>query len=173
MTAMELYNLQPDIVSLQEAVRSEDCQIDNAKFLADFLGLEMIFAPARLKISCIDNFDFCCHSGLAILSAYTIDRHWISSIPTDVEDPERMAFSVQMYHGDQKITVITLHLTHIGQLDCLCHKQFASIIEQNTELAVFSTWLCCGDFNSSLDNERLLLLEKKERSHNIRLLPLR
>jgi endonuclease/exonuclease/phosphatase family metal-dependent hydrolase len=161
MMAMELYNLQPDIVCLQEAVRSEDCQIDTAEFLADFLGLEMIFAPARLKTRSIGNFDFLCHSGLAILSAYTIDRHWISSIPTDAEDPERMAFSAQMYHGNQKITVTNLHLTHIGQQDGLRHKQFASIIEQNSELAAFSTWLCCGDFNCSLDIEKLRPLEKK------------
>jgi endonuclease/exonuclease/phosphatase family metal-dependent hydrolase len=161
LMAMELYNLQPDIVCLQESVRSEDYQIDTAEFLADFLGLEMVYAPARLKTRCIGSFDFRCHSGLAILSSSPIERQWVTSIPTEPEDPERMAFTAQMYHGNNKITVTNLHLTHIGRQDDFRLKQFRSIVEQNTEMAAFSTWFCCGDFNCSLDNGRLLALEKE------------
>jgi endonuclease/exonuclease/phosphatase family metal-dependent hydrolase len=161
MMAMELYNLQPDIVCLQESVRTEDYQIDTAEFLADFLGMEMVYAPARLKNRSIGNFDFRCHSGLAILSAYRFDRQWITTIPTGAEDPERMAFTAQMYCGNQKITITNLHLTHIGQEDDLRLKQYASIIEQNAEAAARSIWFCCGDFNCSFDRERLYLLENE------------
>ena len=161
MMVAELYNLQPDIVCLQESVRTEDYQIDTAEFLAELLGLEMVYAPARLKNRSIDNFDFRCYSGLAILSSSTINCHWVTSIPTVEEDPERMAFSAQTYQGNHKIMVTNLHLTHIGRQDDFRLKQFSSIIEQNAEIAALSVWFCCGDFNCSLDSGRLLALEKE------------
>jgi endonuclease/exonuclease/phosphatase family metal-dependent hydrolase len=161
MMAMELYYLQPDIVCLQESVRTVDHQVDTAEFLADFLGLGMAYAPARLKSRAVGNFDFRCHSGLAILSAFTFDRQWVTSIPTSKEDPDRMAFSAQMYCGNQKITVTNLHLTHIRRADDLRLRQYASIIKQNSEAVEHTAWFCCGDFNCSLDKERLRVLEQE------------
>jgi endonuclease/exonuclease/phosphatase family metal-dependent hydrolase len=83
LMAMELYNLQPDIVCLQESVRSEDYQIDTAEFLADFLGLEMVYAPARLKSRSIGNFRFSLSLRAGNSFSSTIERQWITSIPTD------------------------------------------------------------------------------------------
>ncbi len=162
----DLYALEPNIVCLQEAVRSADFQVDTAAFLADYLDMEMIYLPARYKKRAIgsrqdkDSCEFLSHSGLAILSTSSIDRHWADSMPTHPDDSERMALSAQIYHNSRLITVTNLHLTHLPDAGDLRYQQFLSILQQNSGAASRSTWICCGDFNQRIDNEMIHSLEK-------------
>ncbi len=161
MMARDLYALEPDVICLQEAVRTVDFQIDTAGYLADILEMEKIYAPARLKSRDIEKFEFLCHSGLAILSTTPIDRHWLTSMPTSGDDPERMALSGQMYHGNELITVTNLHLTHLPGKDDLRHEQFSAIIAENAVVAESSHWFCCGDYNCHIERTRLATLAEK------------
>ena len=155
MMARELYSLEPDVICLQESVQTVDFQIDTADYLADVLDMDMIYAPARLKSRDIEKFEFLCHSGLAILSVNSIDRHWLTNIPTSVEDPERMALNAQLYHGNEQITITNLHLTHIAGMDVLRYEQLLAIMKENAEVAEHSCWFCCGDCNCHINNSAL------------------
>ena len=161
MMARELYVLEPDVICLQESVQTVDFQIDTADYLADILDMDMIYAPARLKQRSIERFEFLCHSGLAILSATPIDRHWLTSIPTSAEDPERMALSGQLHRDNELITITNLHLTHVAGMDELRHEQLQTIVAENVEVAENSCWFCCGDCNCTIDQATLETLGRK------------
>ncbi|MDJ0623221.1 MAG: hypothetical protein QNJ17_09655 [Desulfocapsaceae bacterium] len=163
MMAKELYCLEPDVICLQESVQTVDFQIDTADYLADYLDMDMIYAPARLKNRDIEKFQFLCHSGLAILSANAIDRHWLTNIPTSAEDPERMALSAQLYLGNELFTITNLHLTHVTGMDELRFEQLTTIIEENSEVAENSRWFCCGDCNYHIDQTTLDSLARDTR----------
>jgi endonuclease/exonuclease/phosphatase family metal-dependent hydrolase len=162
----DLYALEPDIVCLQEAVRSTDFQVDTATFLADYLEMEMVYTPARCKMRTIGSrqntgsSEFMTHSGLAILSNGSIERHWVSPMPTHPEDGERMAQNAQIYHSNRLITITNLHLTHLPDADQLRYHQFLTVLQQNSEAASHSAWICCGDFNQTVDEEMILSLER-------------
>lgn len=163
MMAQELYGLQPDIVCLQEAVRTADFKIDTAQYLADFLGMEMVYAPARLKQRTIEKAEHFCHSGLAILSASPIETHWFTAIPTCEEDPERLTLTAQLYRNEKLITITNLHLTHIAGRNALRLEQFVQTVTKNIEATGNSYWFCCGDYNCFLDQTILDAVETKTR----------
>ncbi|MEE4242357.1 MAG: endonuclease/exonuclease/phosphatase family protein [Desulfopila sp.] len=166
LMARDLYALEPDIVCLQEAVRSTDFQIDTADFLADYLQMEMVYTPARCKMRTVgsrqntSSFEFLTYSGLAILSSGSIERHWISPMPAHPEDAERLAFSAQIYHNRRLITVTNLHLTHVQDADKLRYQQFLSVLLKYSDIAPSSAWICCGDFNQTIDEKMIESLEK-------------
>lgn len=161
LMATQLYQLQPDIICLQESLQSEDGRFDTGVFLADFLGLNLVYGRARLKNRIIGSASVMCYSGLAILCAYEVSHHWLTTIPTSAEDPERLALTALLHKGEHHFTITNLHLTHIGERDDLRLKQLESIIKQNGDAALQSAWFCCGDFNCSLDQERLHELEEE------------
>ena len=155
LMARELYSLMPDVLCLQEAVRSDDFQIDTADFLADFLDMEKVYAPARWKSRKIGSYEYNCTSGLAILSAYDVDKHWTDNLPVVPEDPERIACTAQIQVDHHLLSITNLHLTHLPDADRLRCEQLISVMRQNSGLEDTSIWLCCGDFNLSLSEELL------------------
>ncbi len=161
MMASELSMLEPDIICLQESVQSVDFQVDTASYLADVLKMDMIYAPARLKNRAVDKAGFLCHSGLAILSVNSLDDHWLTTIPTSAEDPDRLALSAQLYHGNQLITITNFHLTHLSGMDTLRYEQLATIIEKNADIAEDSCWFCCGDCNFDIDHATFARLGRR------------
>lgn len=151
----QLRQLQPDILFLQEAVQSEDGSIDTAGFLAGFLRLHSIYAPARKKIRQIEDKEHVCHSGLAILAAYKITDERIDRLPSAPEDPDRISFTAEVVVNGKKILLTNLHLTYLPEADDLRLHQFAAVTKHINTITKPAIWLCGGDFNCVLDKHRL------------------
>lgn len=161
LMSRDLYTLMPDILCLQESVQSADRTIDTAGHLADYLKMELIYAPVRLKRRIIDNEEILCYSGLAILSRFPFDSSWITELPCAREDQERIAFSARLHTDIGLLTVSNIHLTHLAGLDDLRFEQFQSFLEKNSGEKSQSTWICCGDLNIHFGEKILSLYEKR------------
>ena len=153
--ANQLRQLHPDILFLQEAVQSVDGSVDTAGFLAEFLGLHSVYAPARLKIRQIEDKAHVCYSGLAILSSYAIIKQRIDRLPSVAEDLDRISLTAVVALDDKQILLTNLHLTHLPGADALRLRQFAAVTKHINTLCNPSIWLCGGDFNCVLDKHRL------------------
>ncbi|THB76910.1 MAG: hypothetical protein D6B25_08300 [Desulfobulbaceae bacterium] len=146
-----LQQVRPDIVCLQEALRSSDHTYDTATILADALDMDHVYGPSRYKPREIAGKTVQCHSGLAILSVYPIHRSWVDTLVEHPDDPDRIGLSAQLMSGDDLIMLTNLHLTHIVGQDEHRFKQLKTVIAQNSDAARGSHWFCCGDLNFEFD----------------------
>jgi endonuclease/exonuclease/phosphatase family metal-dependent hydrolase len=161
--ASQLCLLQPDILFLQEAVRSEDGFIDTAGFLASFLDLYSTYAPARRKNREIEGEQYICYSGLAILSRYEINDQKICRLPSSPEDPDRISFSAEITVNEKIILLTNLHLTHLPKADELRLRQFCAVTNSIITSKKTSTCLCGGDFNLVLTKTRMQEITENSR----------
>lgn len=149
--ARELYTLMPDIICLQEAVRTISGEIDTAEHLSDFMGMHHIYAPARKKERVIEGKTHLCYSGLAVLTNLDIERSWTDTLVDHPEDPDRIALTVQLGAKQCYLTVTNTHLTHIAGQDDHRQKQLVDLIDINHSSTLTTHWFCCGDFNFEPD----------------------
>lgn len=160
LMARELYTLMPDIICLQEVVRSTDMLIDTGDFLADFLNMQMIYAPARFKKRRIGAYHYNCHSGLAVLCSHEITGHWIEPLPVCDQDPERSALHALIEIEDKLFVITNIHLTHIEGEEQLRLEQLLRVLEGFPPSIHPRHWIMCGDFNLTLNEDHISLIEQ-------------
>ena len=158
MIGDELLELSPDIVCLQEAVRSSDRSLDTAGVLAERLNMHHVFAPARHKKRLIEGKSTLCHSGLAVLSSMTFLKSWIDTLTEHPEDRDRTGLTVQLEREGFHLTLSNLHLTHVDDEDSHRLLQLKDFITSNSRTARNSHWFCCGDLNCEVESSRLTRL---------------
>jgi endonuclease/exonuclease/phosphatase family metal-dependent hydrolase len=148
LLAAGLAALDPDLILVQEALRSGDGRYDTLGTLADRLGLHQSYAPARRKLREVDGEVVDTWSSPGILSRETPDSIEAIQLPRDDRDGERVAMIARF--GD--LAIVNLHLTHLRddpalllrrrQLDVL----FAADSLNSARRAVVG-----GDFNTRLE----------------------
>ena len=152
--ASQLRLLAPDVVCLQEALKSSDGRFDTAGYLARSLNLQPVYAPARQKIRDVEGERIYCHSGLAVLTSLPVCGSSIARLPSAEQD-ERISLTVEMTVEGGTLVVTNVHLTHLEGADVLRRSQLIAAIEHGQPLDYSATWLCCGDFNCTLEEDDL------------------
>ncbi len=155
--AQSLKQLQPDILCLQESLRTEDLRLDTAGCLGRELGLEVLFWPGRRKNRIIEGEEHDCYSGLAILSPQRAIEQQLLPLPNCSGDLDRTALSALFDWNGLPLVITNTHLTHISGKDTLREKQLQAAMtsawdlfsrRQSESSHTEKPWfLCCGDMN--------------------------
>jgi endonuclease/exonuclease/phosphatase family metal-dependent hydrolase len=150
--ASELQRLAPDVVAMQECFKSDDGALDTAAMVAQALGMNLLWTPARFKCRPTRGGNMCTGwSGMALLAA----GHWLESedviLPCDPVDGERVAqIAVATVEG-AVLTVANIHLTHLRGADRLRLQQLTTVLARPLLHDDFGPpRLVCGDFNAAL-----------------------
>ena len=129
-----LAELAPDVVALQEVLLAPALGCDTAAFLADALGLPAVTLPLRRKRRVVEGRAADSWSGLAVLSRRPILSHRTIPLPDDPRDGERAALAVELDLDGIRVTVVTLHLTHLADGDALRRRQWDAIAAATAEI---------------------------------------
>lgn len=140
--------LSPDLVALQEDLRTEDGRLHTAQTLAQALGLHLCWVPARFKHRLVGHDREACTSGLAVLSREPILEQRVVSLPDDARDGKRLAQCVQLPEVLGGGWLINLHLTHLPDRPDLRQSQLRTVLQWAGVCAADERWLICGDFNA-------------------------
>jgi endonuclease/exonuclease/phosphatase family metal-dependent hydrolase len=111
--AHELAALDPDIVLLQEALRSIDGTLDTTRALATALDVHQAYVPARRKIRQIEDHRHDSWSGLGMLSRWPLAETTVVPLPASVDDGERLAQLAIIATGTHRLLIGNLHLTYL------------------------------------------------------------
>jgi endonuclease/exonuclease/phosphatase family metal-dependent hydrolase len=154
-----LQALSPDIVCLQESLRTHDGCLDTARHLARQLGMIRTWVPLRLKDRLVDGQRRSCFSGMAILSRHPILQTCRISLPPHPEDLDRVAHWVDISAGPHRWRIVNLHLTHISGAHRLRQAQLAVILATARHDAQPDVVWLCGDFNGPAADLELRMLK--------------
>jgi endonuclease/exonuclease/phosphatase family metal-dependent hydrolase len=155
--AKQLKQLKPHVIACQECFYSADANADTLKFLANELNMNYCFLPGRSKKRLFEGRIVNSTSGLGILSVYPLTETGSFDLPVVPEDNDRKAFraDVTLPSGD-KLTIITTHLTHLGQHKGLRKAQAEALAGFVTEETPNPYHIICGDFNATPDSEAVM-----------------
>lgn len=147
--------LNPDLVLLQESLKSVDGRLDTTGALADRLGMHSSYAPARFKGRDVEEMLLDTWSGMGLLSRVAPDEIVPVVLPQDERDGERIALVARF--GD--LVIANLHLTHLRGEDAslLRRKQIETLLSSDLLLAAKHV-IIGGDFNTPLASIRDLLI---------------
>lgn len=143
-----LASLSPDLIALQEDVRTDDGRIHTAQTLAQALGLYLIWLPARAKHRQVGPHMEASTSGFAVLSREPILEQRVLTLPDDPRDGQRLAQCVQLPWALGGGWLINLHLTHLPDRPELRQAQLWHVVNELSVWAADERWLLCGDFNA-------------------------
>jgi len=156
---LQLAQLAPDIVALQECFAAREVNVHTARTLSTHLNMPYQWAPARFKARNFNDNMIDSHSGLAILSRFPVQDHQIISLPSAAADGERIAQIVRLEINHNTILIANLHLTHLKGAQSLRKEQLNSLMEWISEDPSTSYIFLCGDFNAEVDTVPLQFLE--------------
>lgn len=148
--AMQLRQLAPDVVAIQESFASLDGQHDTARTLAQALGMHCVLAPARRKHRACEGLTLDSHSGLAVLSKWPVTRHAVLPLPSEPADGERIALLCQLRAGAHTLNVANIHLTHLDGAHALRRLQLHTVLAHPWLNTPDDAAVVCGDFNAPL-----------------------
>ncbi|WP_333585870.1 endonuclease/exonuclease/phosphatase family protein [Phenylobacterium sp.] len=142
LMAEGLAALRADLVCLQECFVGGGA--DTAAHLAERLGLDLTWTPARRKLRRQEDGWVESVSGMAMLSRQALLAEGRIILPTDERDGERIA---QWGQAAPDLVVANLHLTHLRGPDAarLRELQLRTVLEQAPPLGAL---LILGDFNA-------------------------
>lgn len=162
-TSLRALTPSPDVVLLQEALRTHDDRgdaFDTAGVLAEALGLTRVDAPARRKLREVEGITRDTTSGLAILSRYPIVATDVVPLLADAADGERIALLVQLAVGDEaRVLLAAAHLTHLrGEaMNAMRRAEVATILAHPWFAESFEARIIAGDLNTRLADLPALL----------------
>lgn len=143
-----LATLKPDVVALQEVFAAPGLGADTAVVLADALSMRSAVLPLRRKRRTIDGVDTDSSSGLAVLSRLPILAQRAVPLTSDPRDGERAALVTELEMGSDRVTVASLHLTHLADSAALRRRQWREIA---AAVSHCPTALLAGDFNAPIE----------------------
>ena len=144
----ELRRLDPDIVLLQEALRTVDGSLDTVHRLGSDLGMAATFAPARRKSREVEGVRLETWSDLGILSRFDGFRTEPLPLPDHPDDGERIALLCRWTIGGIDLVVANVHLTHLRDQDALRGRQVATLLEHLWLNGLAGVTLVGGDLNT-------------------------
>jgi endonuclease/exonuclease/phosphatase family metal-dependent hydrolase len=146
--------LDPDVVLIQEALKSDDGALDTLRFLADRLDLHPSFAPARFKPREIEGIQYNTWSGIGILSKVAPDEIVPIELPMDPRDGDRV--SLVAHFGN--LAIASVHLTHLRDAEAALvrRRQIETVLDSDAFRDATDV-LIGGDFNMTLDDIAQLL----------------
>lgn len=147
--------LSPDVVALQEDLRTRDGRTHTARSLAAALSMQMVWLPARAKPRLLNGQRTDTTSGLAVLSRQPVLEQGSVVLPGDARDGERVAQWVRLAgaHGDWWL--VNLHLTHLPDRADLRRAQLEAVLQTLERVAGEQPVVLCGDFNAAPEDPEI------------------
>ncbi|MFM7331907.1 MAG: endonuclease/exonuclease/phosphatase family protein [Brachymonas sp.] len=153
--AQGLKALSPDVIALQEDLRTADELTHTARSLALALDMQVFWLPARPKLRTVGMQRKLTTSGMAILSRYPVQEQHVLALPQDERDGERVAQCVRLADPAGDWWLVNLHLTHLDDRADLRKQQLETILSAMADLAPTQPVVLCGDFNAGPDDEEI------------------
>lgn len=150
--ALQLAELQPDLVALQESFSRVDGGCDTARVLAQALGLHALQVPARTKPRLCEGEWTWSHSGMAWLTRWPVSSHIALELPTVREDGERIALLCKVQAGPHRLALANVHLTHLPDEPRLRQRQLLTVLRHPWMHGKAAAAWVGGDFNASLQS---------------------
>lgn len=147
--------LSPDVVALQEDLRTADGLTHTALALARALGMRLSWVPARSKLRKVGLRRTFTTSGLAVLSRQPVLEQRVLALPEDPRDGERVAQCVRLPGANGDWWLVNLHLTHLGDRADLRRQQLDAVLAMMDGVAPEQTIVLCGDFNASPEDAEI------------------
>ncbi|MGB0713639.1 MAG: endonuclease/exonuclease/phosphatase family protein [Gammaproteobacteria bacterium] len=154
-----LTELDPDLLLLQEAFRSDDGEHDTAGRVARELGLHCSYHPARFKPRALNGAVTPSGSGLAILSRDLPVNGGAIRLEQDPRDGDRWAQWADLDVEGLAVRVINTHLTHLDDREDLRQRQLGQIVEFATGESRCDVTVLGGDFNTEPNGPAMGALE--------------
>ncbi|MFC3682192.1 endonuclease/exonuclease/phosphatase family protein [Hydrogenophaga luteola] len=153
--AAGLSALSPDVIALQEDLRTADGLTHTALALARALGLQLSWVPARSKLRKVGLRRTLTTSGLAVLSRQPVLEQRLLALPEDPRDGERVAQCVRLPGPAGDWWLANLHLTHLGDRADLRRQQLEAVLRMMGETAPTCSVVLCGDLNASTEDAEI------------------
>lgn len=153
--AVGLAALSPDVVALQEDLRTADGQTHTAQALASALSMHMVWVPARAKPRPLGATLTLTTSGLAVLSRQPVREHGSVVLPADARDGERVAQWVRLAGDRGDWWLVNLHLTHLPDRADLRRAQLQTVLQTLQDVVGDQPVVLCGDFNAAPDDAEI------------------
>lgn len=158
--AQGLGALSPDVVALQEDLRSHDGATHTARALADALQMHLVWVPARDKRRRIGVRIRRSTAGLAVLSRQPVREQRVLPLPEDAADGERLAQCVRLPGPQGDWWLVNLHLTHLVHGADLRHAQLSVALRSLAHDARTGAVVLCGDFNAGPGDPELAVFRR-------------
>jgi endonuclease/exonuclease/phosphatase family metal-dependent hydrolase len=150
-----LVALSPDVVALQEDLRTRDGLTHTARSLATVLSMQMAWLPARAKPRLLNGQCTDTTSGLAVLSRQPVLEQGSVVLPADARDGERVAQWVRLAGAHADWWLVNLHLTHLPDRADLRRAQLETVLQALQRVAGEQPVVLCGDFNAALTDPEI------------------
>ncbi|MGH8018845.1 MAG: endonuclease/exonuclease/phosphatase family protein [Opitutaceae bacterium] len=144
--------LNPDVVLLQEVFRTMDDAVHSGRSLAEDLGLTLVYAPARRKPRRWQNTGVMSESGLAVLVRGLVDAHKHAPLPGDERGGERIALFVRALVGEARVSVASVHLSHLRDDDAGRRDQLAAVFMDAFWRQSADVRVAGGDCNATIES---------------------
>jgi endonuclease/exonuclease/phosphatase family metal-dependent hydrolase len=158
----ELKELQPDIITFQEAFETSDGSISTTYDVASQLQMHSISSKSRLKKRICEGDDVNSYSNVSILSSYPFEYSKIIPLCSSPKDGGRDALLGIVVINNQRIAIVSIHLSHLPDIS-LKIKQLNQVINELNKIENCDIKFVCGDFNLSIDNPELQYIFEKEK----------
>jgi len=167
-TIEEIQRLQPDVIALQEAFRSESGQMDTAAALSRALDFSLFWSPARSKDRVCEGVTVPGWSGMALLGR----RPWLEvetlQLPEDPRDGDRVAQIGVLSWDGTTVTFANVHLTYLPEANALRREQLDVVLRHPLLLRSTGPAVICGDFNTRLEQPVLAPLLASSEGSSLR-----
>jgi endonuclease/exonuclease/phosphatase family metal-dependent hydrolase len=150
-----LVALSPDVVALQEDLRTRDGLTHTARSLATALSMQMVWLPARAKPRLLNGQCTDTTSGLAVLSHQRVLEQGSVVLPDDARDGERVAQCVRLAGAHGHWWLVNLHLTDLPDRADLRRAQLETVLQNLQRVAGEQPVVLCGDFNAGPDDPEI------------------
>lgn len=157
--AGQLNELDADVIACQESFSCPELGLDTAAFLAEALGMERFWSPARQKPRLVEGECVMSESGMAVLSRKPLLSGTTLVLPQDPADGDRVAQIARLSHEGRAVTLANVHLTHLRDADDLRRAQLLEVTGACRDLGGAAATIICGDFNTTLHGPVLRPME--------------
>jgi len=144
--------IKPDIILLQECFTAPKSDANTAQHLAETSEMNGFFQPAREKQRVFEDKEVNSHSGLAVLSRFSLDPIGAIQLPSDPEDGQRVAQFVSVKTPGQPVLVVNTHLSYLPEAHDLRTKEMQRIVTRIREDRDHDTVILGGDLNATPDS---------------------
>lgn len=155
LLAKQLQMLSPDVILLQEVLKTTDYQHSTIKYLANELNFHSSFLPMRRKKRVVEGAIKDSFSGMGCLSKYPIQYMEAVPLPSNEADGGRVAQLVKINIQEQHFLFGNIHLSFLSNSDDLKIKQLDALLLRMAAHEDVKGYFLAGDFNSERESRTM------------------
>ncbi len=155
LLAKQLQRLSPDVIVLQELLKTTDNQYNTILHLASTLNFYSSFLPMRRKNRAVEEVIKDSFSGMGCLSKYPIQYMEAVPLPSSEADGGRVAQLIKINVQEQRFLFGNIHLSFLPDSDDLKIKQLDALLSRMAAHEDVKGYFLAGDFNSERESRTM------------------